>query len=130
EGGAPVEPFAAVDESAGSADAERAGTLDESAGGSRVEQAGVAGEERASSTSRALRYRVQFTADQEYVDLLERARDLLWHQLPNGDLAAIQRLALEALVEKLARRKCGAPRSNGATGATFEPARPRAERTA
>src|SRR5690606_35771166 len=59
----------------------------------------------------ALSYRVQFTADQEYVDLLERARDLLWHQLPNGDLAQLQRLALEALVEKLTRRKCGSPRT-------------------
>jgi 5-methylcytosine-specific restriction endonuclease McrA len=59
----------------------------------------------------ALRYRVQFSADQAYVDLLERARDLLWHQLPHGDLAALQRLALEALVEKLMTRKCGTPRT-------------------
>jgi 5-methylcytosine-specific restriction endonuclease McrA len=58
----------------------------------------------------ALRYRVQFTADQAYVDLLERARDLLWHQLPNGDLAELQRLALEALIEKLMTRKCGTTR--------------------
>jgi hypothetical protein len=59
----------------------------------------------------ALRCRVQFTADQVYVDLLERARDLLWHQLPHGDLAALQRLALETLVEKLMTRKCGSLRS-------------------
>jgi hypothetical protein len=58
-----------------------------------------------------MRYRVQFSADQTYVDLLERARDLLWHQLPHGDLAALQRRALEALVEKLMTRKCGTPRT-------------------
>jgi hypothetical protein len=58
----------------------------------------------------ALRYRVQFTADQLYVDLLERARDLLWHQLPNGNLAELQRLALEALIEKLMTRKIGSTR--------------------
>jgi hypothetical protein len=58
----------------------------------------------------ALRFKVQFTADQAYVDLLERARDLLWHQLPNGDLAELQRIALEALVEKLMTRKCGSGR--------------------
>jgi hypothetical protein len=55
-----------------------------------------------------LRFKVQFTADQAYVDLLERAKALLWHQLPNGDLVELQRLALEALVEKLQQRKCGA----------------------
>jgi 5-methylcytosine-specific restriction endonuclease McrA len=54
-----------------------------------------------------LRYKVQFTADQPYVELLGQARDLLWHRLPNGDLAQLQRLALEALVEKLMRRKHG-----------------------
>jgi hypothetical protein len=56
----------------------------------------------------ALQYRVQFTADQAYVDLLEQARALLWHQLPNGDLVELQRLALQALVDKLAKRKFGA----------------------
>ncbi len=54
-----------------------------------------------------MRYRVQFTADQTYVDLLERARDLLEHQIPNRELAAVQRLAIEALVETLTRRKYG-----------------------
>jgi len=56
----------------------------------------------------SVRYRVQFTADQAYVDLLEQARALLWHRLPSGDLAQIQKLALEALVEKLVCRKYGA----------------------
>lgn len=59
-------------------------------------------------TNASARYRVQFTADQAYVDLLERARALLWHRLPSGDLAQLQRLAIEALVEKLVVRKYGA----------------------
>ncbi|HWO10828.1 MAG TPA: hypothetical protein VNN80_15145, partial [Polyangiaceae bacterium] len=61
----------------------------------------------------ATRYKVQFTADQAYVDLLEQARALLWHQLPSGDLAQLQRLALEALVEKLVCRKYGAGARSG-----------------
>jgi len=56
----------------------------------------------------SVRYKVQFTADQAYVDLLEQARALLWHRLPSGDLAQLQQLALEALVEKLVLRKYGA----------------------
>ena len=55
----------------------------------------------------SMRYKVQFTADQTYVDLLEQARDLLEHQIPDRDLAAVQRLAMEALVETLTRRKYG-----------------------
>jgi len=54
------------------------------------------------------RYRIQFTADQEYVDGLEQARALLWHRLPSGDLVQLHRLALEALLEKLVSRKYGA----------------------
>jgi hypothetical protein len=69
----------------------------------------VAGDRRLAS----VRYRVQFTADQAYVDLLEQARALLWHRFPNGDLAQLQRLALEALVEKLVLRKYGAGARSG-----------------
>ena len=61
----------------------------------------------------AVRYKVQFTADQAYVDLLEQARGLLWHRLPDGGLAQLQRLALEALVEKLVLRKYGAGARDG-----------------
>jgi hypothetical protein len=68
----------------------------------------IAAPERYSS----MRYKVQFTADQAYVDLLDQVRDLLQHQIPNRDLAKIQQLAMEALLEKLGRRKYGAhPRS-------------------
>ncbi|MEO8178819.1 MAG: HNH endonuclease signature motif containing protein [Deltaproteobacteria bacterium] len=68
------------------------------------------------------RYRVQFTADQAYVDLLEEARNLLQHELPGRDLAEVQRRALELLVHKLRQRKHAAterPRSSApATTAT------------
>ena len=73
-----------------------------------------------------MHYRVQFTADQAYVDLLERACALLWHQLPNGDLVELQRLALQALVDKLAKRKFGAkaaaPTPAVASGEAVSPA--------
>jgi 5-methylcytosine-specific restriction endonuclease McrA len=68
----------------------------------------VAGEaERASGQRGAeVRYKVQFTADQAYVDLLEEARDLLQHQLPARDLVEVQRRALQLLVQRLRHRKC------------------------
>jgi hypothetical protein len=47
------------------------------------------------------RYRIQFTADQAFVDLLEQARDLLQHAVPERDLVEVQRRALQALVKKL-----------------------------
>jgi 5-methylcytosine-specific restriction endonuclease McrA len=52
-----------------------------------------------------LRYRVQFTADQAYIDLLEEARDLLQHEQPDRDLVEVQRRSLQLLVEQLRRRK-------------------------
>ena len=55
-----------------------------------------------------LRYKVQFTADQAYVELLEEACNLLQHELPARDLAAVQRRALELLVQKLRQRKYAA----------------------
>jgi len=55
-----------------------------------------------------LRYKVQFTADQAYVDLLEAARNLLQHQLPARDLVEVQRRALELLVHKLRQGKYAA----------------------
>ncbi|HEY6724100.1 MAG TPA: hypothetical protein VI197_08705, partial [Polyangiaceae bacterium] len=56
------------------------------------------------------RYRVEFTASQEYVDLLERARDLLSHAVPNRSLEEVHLRALRLLVERLEKRKYGAPR--------------------
>jgi 5-methylcytosine-specific restriction endonuclease McrA len=59
----------------------------------------------ASVPATELRYKVQFTADQAYVDLLEEARNLLQHQLPARDLVEVQRRALELLVRNIRRRK-------------------------
>ncbi len=61
------------------------------------------------------RYKVQFTASQEYVDLLEQARDLLAHEIPTRDLEDVQLRAMRALVAQLRKRRCAAtdkPRSS------------------
>ncbi|MEO8185307.1 MAG: hypothetical protein ABI895_41395, partial [Deltaproteobacteria bacterium] len=84
----------------------------------------VAGSESARTPEPAVpeaRYRVQFTADQAYVDLLEEARNLLQHELPARDLAEVQRRALELLVHKLRQRKHAAserPRVSAPKSAT------------
>jgi 5-methylcytosine-specific restriction endonuclease McrA len=57
---------------------------------------------------------VQFTMDQEAHDLLRYAQDLLGHEVPTGDVAAVFKRALQALVPQLERRKFAAtdrPRS-------------------
>lgn len=51
------------------------------------------------------RYRLEFTASRRYVELLEEARDLLQHQVPNRDVSRVHELAMEAFVEQLRRRK-------------------------
>jgi hypothetical protein len=55
-----------------------------------------------------LRYKIQFTADQAFVDLLEEARNLLQHELPGRDVVEVQRRALKLLVCKLRQRKYAA----------------------
>jgi hypothetical protein len=55
--------------------------------------------------TRPLHYMVQFTASQEFVDLLEEAKDLLSHETPRATLPEIQVRALRALVEQLRTRK-------------------------
>ena len=44
------------------------------------------------------RYKVQFTADQRLHDKLQQARDLLRHQVPTGDIAAVFERALDVLI--------------------------------
>ena len=51
------------------------------------------------------RYRVQFTATQEYVDLLEEAKDLLAHAVPSRSLDELHLRAMRALVSGLRKRK-------------------------
>jgi hypothetical protein len=59
-------------------------------------------------SQRPLRYKVQFTATQEFVDLLEEARDLLGPETPRPALPDIQLRALRSLVKELRGRKRGA----------------------
>jgi hypothetical protein len=56
------------------------------------------------------RYRVEFTARAELRDKVERARELLSHVLPSGDLGELFERALDALIEKETRRRLGAGR--------------------
>jgi hypothetical protein len=53
------------------------------------------------------RYKVQFTIGRETHDRLRRAQDLLRHQVPTGDPAAIFEKALTLLVAQLERAKLG-----------------------
>ena len=63
-----------------------------------------------------LRYRVEFTASERYVELLEEARNLLQHQVPDRDVARVHELAMAAFVEQLRkRRQAASGRSRGAT---------------
>jgi 5-methylcytosine-specific restriction endonuclease McrA len=67
------------------------------------------------------RYRVQFTATQEYVDLLQSAKDLLAHAVPSRSIEEVHLRALRALVSKLKKRKTGAmsqSRSKGQVGSS------------
>jgi len=54
------------------------------------------------------RYQVAFTATQETHDLLERAQDLLRHQIPNGDIGEVIAKALKVLVRDLEKQKLAA----------------------
>ncbi len=73
--------------------------------------------------ARPQRHEVQFTATQEYVELLERARDLLSHAVPDRSFEAVHLRALRELVEKLEKKKYAATTRAGA-GAQREAAPP------
>jgi hypothetical protein len=51
------------------------------------------------------RFKVQFTATEEYVALVEEAKALLAHALPRADLAEIHLRAIRTLVAELKKRK-------------------------
>jgi hypothetical protein len=53
-------------------------------------------------------YKIAFTARAETREKLQRAQDLLRHQIPSGDPAEIFDRALSALLDVLARKKVGA----------------------
>lgn len=71
----------------------------------------TAPERDAPSASKPQRYAVQFTASQEYVDLIERAKALLSHT-GGASLEAVHLKALQCLVEKLEKKRYGARRDN------------------
>jgi len=53
------------------------------------------------------RYKLQLTASAALRAKLERARDLMRHRHPSGDLAAVVECALDALLEKLEKERLG-----------------------
>jgi hypothetical protein len=53
------------------------------------------------------RYKVQLTAGVELRDKLERARDLMRHRNPTGDLAVVVERALDLLLAKLEKERLG-----------------------
>ena len=59
---------------------------------------------------RPLRFHVQFTAEQEYVDLLEEAFDLLGLKQRAASLPELQLRALREFVERLRQRRTGTKR--------------------
>ena len=70
------------------------------------------------------RYKVELTASQEYVDLLEQARDLLSHAVPNASMDEIHVRALRVLVAELQKKKYGAsdqPHDREPAGDSGEP---------
>ena len=68
---------------------------------------------------RPSRYKLELTAGQALHDKLERLKNLLRHQVPDGDLAKIVELAVDQLVEKtlkqrFAQKQKPTPRKRGA----------------
>lgn len=53
-------------------------------------------------------YRVEFTASADLRDKIERARNLLGHSIPGGDLAGLFERALDALLTVEVKRRMGA----------------------
>ncbi len=59
-----------------------------------------------------LQYKVQFTATEEHVDLMERAAALLSNRGEHNGIEEIHLRALRALVEQLEKRRYGAPKKD------------------
>jgi 5-methylcytosine-specific restriction endonuclease McrA len=73
------------------------------------------------------RYKVQFEASEEYVELVEKAKALLSQTAPRVDLGELHLRALRSLVTELERRKYAAtdrPRQRVAPGSSTHPATP------
>jgi len=76
------------------------------------------------------RFGVHFTADAELRDLIERARALTSHRIPNGELASLMKLMVASFVEREEKRRFGIgarprrPDSKARPSRTSEPAAP------
>jgi 5-methylcytosine-specific restriction endonuclease McrA len=73
------------------------------------------------------RYKVQFEASEEYVELVEKAKALLSQTAPRVDLGELHLRAMRALVAELERKKYAAtdrPRQRAAHAAATQPATP------
>jgi 5-methylcytosine-specific restriction endonuclease McrA len=77
---------------------------------------------REATPGRPLRYKVQFTASQEYVDLLDEALDLLGFQKQATRLPDLQLRVLRDFVERLRKRKTGTRQVRAATKTPVAPA--------
>ncbi|HYP98566.1 MAG TPA: HNH endonuclease signature motif containing protein [Polyangiaceae bacterium] len=53
------------------------------------------------------RFGVHFTADAELRELIERARELASHRVPNGDLASLMKLMVASFVKQEEKRRFG-----------------------
>jgi hypothetical protein len=56
----------------------------------------------------AARFRIEFTASAEFYAKLEKAKQLLSHALPSGDLAQLFERALDELINREVKRRMGA----------------------
>ena len=65
-----------------------------------------------------LRYKVQFTATEEHIDLMERAAALLSNRREHNGIEEIHLRALRAFVETLEKRRYGAPEEDSKAPAT------------
>ena len=73
------------------------------------------------------RYKVQFTATQTLHDKLQQLKDLMRHQIPDGDLCVIVERAAELLIEQQMKQRFAQtkkPRSAAPAAATLEAKRP------
>lgn len=76
----------------------------------RIAESDARSLETSSHSTSPLRYKIQFTADQRYIDLFEQVRNLLQHEIVDRDIAAVHQRAMEALIEKLQKRLGIAPK--------------------
>ena len=78
---------------------------------------------------RPSRYKLELTAGQALHDKLEQLKDLLRHQVPDGDLATIVELAVDLMVEKTLKQRFAHPRTPRKPGSIKRGVRRRASKS-